>query len=73
MNCNTFTHHITIGKNKALPYATVWTTLSNGMLSKAGQIQESLYCATYYTKFRNKQSESVLLEIRPVVALGEWY
>lgn len=59
-----------MGINKALPYATVWRTASDGTLSKAVRFKRACIVRLHYMKFKNKQSESVLLEIRPVVVLG---
>ena len=70
MNCGTFTHHIVIGKNKCCHIQQGGGPSQTERWVKPARVKRGCTVGRHYMKFRNKQNEPVLLEIRPLAALG---
>ena len=70
MNRGTFTHHIAIGKNNHCHIQQDGGPSQTERWVKPARVKRACTVRRHYMKFRNKQNEPVLLEIRPLAALG---
>lgn len=55
-------------KNKLLMHTVTWTNLKTITWNEGSQTQHSANCDSIYVKFKSKQNESVVMEVRSIVA-----
>ena len=63
-------YRIAIRINEIHLHITLWIDLTSILLSKRSHTQEYLLYESIYVRNKNRQNESMLLEVRIVVALG---
>lgn len=58
--------------NNLQVYVTIWINLSNKMSNEKSQTQNNTLYECIYTRFKNRENRSVVLEVRIAVTLGRW-
>ena len=51
-------------------HTTLWMDLTSMLLSERSHTQEYFMCESIYIRIKTRQNESMLLQVRRVVALG---